>query len=64
MLRKYLGMLLGAIGFSSGRTHTLKSTVAFDAPSFAFKHKATLPSFNRISQKKRRLYARRLNKHK
>ena len=64
MLRKYLGMALSAIGVSSARVYKGESTVAFELPSFEFKRKATLPSFNRISQKKRRLYARRLNKHK
>ncbi|MCF9034222.1 hypothetical protein [Acinetobacter nectaris] len=49
-----------------GRSMTTGHSAPSLSPVFSnsrFLHKPNKPSFNRISQKKRRLYARRLGKH-
>ena len=61
MLAGSLAVLASGIGFSSA---TALPTLSGSVSPFAFKAKPVGNKPNKVSQKKKRLNARRLNKHK
>lgn len=60
MLASAIGMMVASTGFSFEAAPSIGGSVS----PFAFKAKPVGNKPNKVSQKKKRLYARRLNKHK
>ncbi|WP_151746333.1 hypothetical protein [Acinetobacter soli] len=64
MSRVMLASAIGMMAASTGSSFEASPSIGGSVSPFAFKAKPVGNKPNKVSKKKKRLYARRLNKHK